>query len=467
MTRFDGPFDTEQPADGLADELRRMLARREADITEPARPRMADERLALPPHRTHQVVELPGGWTGTLLAAAAVVLLVLGSVLAIRAFGPSSAPTTNQPGTSGPAPSSAVPSASSSPSSSPSPVRTACAFPPAWSAAISAGLIAVDQPQNYPISAGPDGSFLMLQSATGPGPGGETDFTHQELAIFDRSGRGTTIWTAADPAHDEVDVSPDSATSRHWVVFGLSREQNQAAHGVVAWNRASGSSTTVRLLSAAEQAANTVIAFDPIVVGDTAYWIEQPYPDPRHQTLVAQRLPTGNRRTTPVSQVQRLVATAGGVLLLRGPGAGTSGTTPDEDLALAAGPDLVIPADVIALGVGRDFVSDGATVRWLSILNGTSTLLSWRPGNPAVGRDAAVEPPAAAQLVGPFLVGQSGGNGSSILLDIRNGSRHTVPAGTGFPLAAGSDLILTSGTTKFGSTKVYRVAASALAPAGC
>ena len=98
MTRFDGPFDTDQPADELADELRRMLARREADITEPARPRMEDERLALPPHRMHQVVELPGGWTGTLLAAAAVVLLVLGSVVAIREFGPSSAPTTNQPG---------------------------------------------------------------------------------------------------------------------------------------------------------------------------------------------------------------------------------------------------------------------------------------------------------------------------------------------------------------------------------
>ena len=252
------------------------------------------------------------------------------------------------------------------------------------------------------------------------------------------------------------------------MVFGLTRTQNQAAHGVVAWNRASGSSTTLRLLSPAEEAANTVIDFDPIVVGDTAYWIEQAYSGPAHQTLVAQPLPAGTRRTTPVSQVERLVATPAGVLLLRGQGAGTSGVASDESLTLAAGPGLVLPAAVTAAGSERNLISDGTTVRWLSTVDGASSLLSWRPGHPTVSREAVLDPPVGAQPMGPFLAGeQPDGAGPGILLDTRSGSGYTLPAGTRFALATGSDLIIISGNTKFGASRVYRVAASALAPAGC
>src|SRR6185437_10103687 len=81
MTRL---FDTGQPADGLEDELRRMLAVLENDITEAGRPPLEGDRLTLPPHRTSWVTELPGGRAGTLLAAAVVALLVLGSAFAVR-----------------------------------------------------------------------------------------------------------------------------------------------------------------------------------------------------------------------------------------------------------------------------------------------------------------------------------------------------------------------------------------------
>ena len=65
-----------------------------------------------------------------------------------------------------------------------------CPLPASWAQRSRRRQGAVDQPQNYPMSAGPDGTFLMLQSAVVTG---QTD-THQELAIFDRNGHGTTIW---------------------------------------------------------------------------------------------------------------------------------------------------------------------------------------------------------------------------------------------------------------------------------
>ncbi|HEX4726413.1 MAG TPA: hypothetical protein VH298_01360, partial [Jatrophihabitans sp.] len=216
MTRFDDLFDANQPADDLENELRRMLAVREADITAAARPPMDGDRLALPPQRTHRVTDLPGGRTGTLLAAAVVALLVLGSAFAARGLNHQHAPAglPNSPVLSSPTP-------RPTPTPSPTTSTKGCPLPVSWVSALAGGKIAVDQPQNYPMSAGPDGTFLMQQSATGQSTGGQTDFTHDELAIFDRNGHGTTIWTATDPAHDYVDVSRDSATSANWVVYGL------------------------------------------------------------------------------------------------------------------------------------------------------------------------------------------------------------------------------------------------------
>ncbi|HET6211089.1 MAG TPA: hypothetical protein VFD94_11930 [Jatrophihabitans sp.] len=446
MTRFDDLFDS-QPADQLEAELRRLLAVREADITEPARPRLAGEQLELPAHRTHRISELPGGRTGTLLAAAVVALLVLGSALAARGLehrnsGPAGQPTLSSP--------------IGQPTPSPTPSRITgskgCPLPASWASALAGGKIAVDQPQNQPVSAGPDGTFLMLQTATGQ-VAGQIDFTHQELAVFDRNGHGTTIWTAADPAHDYVDVSQDSATSADWVVYGLTRSQNLAAHGVVAWNRATGQSTTVRLLSAAEESANTVIDFDPIVIGDTAHWIEQKYGDNAHQTLVSLSLPAGQRSTEPVSGVSRLVAVSNGVGLLHDSGSA---------ITLTAGPGLDLPADIRALAIGTWFGSDGTTLHWLDSRTPRSVVLrDWRP---AVDLSTnAFGNALGAPLVGPFL----GRTEEGAVYDTRSGSTVLMPAGTSFVLVTGGDLISVTGSTKFGGNTVHRVPLSALPPAPC
>jgi hypothetical protein len=183
--------------------------------------------------------------------------------------------------------------------------------------------------------------------------------------------------------------------------------------------------------------------------------------------LVGQPLPTGTRSTAPVSQVRRLVAAGGEVLLLRGSSSGPAGTTPDETDTLAAGPGSTVPAAVADAGSGRYFVSDGSTVHWLSG-NGTAvSLLGWRPGQQAVSRDTVIDPPLGAQLLGPFLLGQLDIAGASILLDGRDGSRHTIPAGLTFALFTGSDLITITGTTKFGATTVHRIPLTALPAVTC
>lgn len=447
MTRFDDLFTTGQPAYGLEDELRRMLAVREADITEPARPALAGDRLQLPPHRPYRISELPGGRTGTLLAAAVVALLVLGSAFAVRGLNHRNGGPAGRPALSAPIP---------RPSSSPTPSRTTgikgCPLPASWASALAGGQIAVDQPQNQPLSAGPDGSFLMQQTATGL-VNGQTEFTHQELAIFDRNGHGTTIWTAADPVHDMVDVSPGSATSTNWVVYGLTRSQNLADHGVVAWNRATGQSTTLRLLSASEeQVAGLVIDIAPIVAGDTAYWIEQKYGDDAHQTLVSQPLPAGQRSTEPVSGVSRLVAVGNGVALLHDNGSA---------ITLTAGPGLELPADIQAVAVGTWFGSDGTTLRWLDSRTQSRVLRSWRPGF-GLSTDG-FDNSLGAPWVGPFL----GRSEEGAVSDTRNGSTVRLPAGTSFALVTGDDLITVTGTTKFGGTSVHRVSLSKLPPVDC
>ncbi|HJQ03293.1 MAG TPA: hypothetical protein VJ851_16980 [Jatrophihabitans sp.] len=448
MTRFDEQFDTGQPADGLEDELRRMLARREADITEPAGLRPGtDAPVPVIPRLASRASDVPGGLPGTLLAAAVVTLLVLGSVLGARSLSRHHSPAATQPTPSGSAISSPAPSPSATAKS------TSCPLPASWAAALSGGRIAVDQPQNYPVSAGPDGTFLMLQTATGQ-VGGETDFTHQELAIFDRNGHGTTVWQAADPVLDNIDISPDSATSANWVVFGLRGPQSLAAHAVAAWNRSTGHLTTVRLRTSAEQAEDLVIDFDPIVVGDTAHWIEQKYGDDAHQTLVSQPLPDGQRSTQPVSHVSRLIAVGSGVALLHA----QSGT---DTQTLASGPGLELPANVLAAGTGTWFGSAGANLGWLDSRNPSVVLRSWSAGDGLTTATVITSP--GVTWVWPFLSFPDGG----AVYDTRNFSTVRLPAGLTFALATGNDLITVTGTTKFGPTTVHRVPLSALPPTHC
>jgi hypothetical protein len=462
MNRSDDLFDADQPADELETALRQMLARRSDDITEAATMRPGtDDPVPLIPRLANRATDVPGGLPGTLLAAAVVALLVLGSVLGVRGLSHHRSPAATLPSPSAPTVSSPAPSPS--PTGSSSTPAPGCPLPANWTAALATGAIAVDQPQNYPVSAGPDGSFLMLQSATGPGPGGETDFTHQELAIFDRSGHGTTIWMAADPAHDMVDVSPDSATSSHWVVYGLTASQNLAAHGVVAWNRTTGQTSTVRLLSQSELGANTVIDFDPIVVGDTAYWIEQKFNDPNHQTLVSQPLPTGQRGSQQVSRVSRLVAVGSGVGLLHDQNPLVPGHTLGLATTLTVGPGLQLPAKV-AGSVGVWFSSDGDTLRWLDSVNAPSAVFSWKPGQSAASKATIRDGSPGSQLVGPFLA-LAGDAGS--VLDTRDDVVLRLPAGLQFALVTGGDLITATGSTKFGATAIHRVALSDLPPIHC
>jgi hypothetical protein len=456
MTRFENPFNAGRPADNLEDELRRLLIRREADITEAARPRTDGELPVTPiPRWVHRVTELPGGRAGTLLAASVVALLMLGSAFAVRGL------THRDPPVGGP---NSPAASSSAPSPTPSPTRTSpaagCPLPARWLTALEAGVVAVDQPLNEPLAASADGSFLMSQSAIALDTP-NSPATHRELALFDRDGHGTTIWTAAEPQHDLVSVSPDSALSAGWLVFGLGREQSLAAHGVAAWDRAARRLSTVRLLTPAEEGANWTIASDPVVVGDTAYWIEQAWNKPANQTLVSQQLPNGQRHTREVAHVARLFALGTGVGVLLGEG--------DRRIlqgvvdTLAPGPGLTVPIDVLGAATGTWFTSDGTSLRWLIGLD----VVSWRPGQSAVNR-IGVARPLNGEFVGPFAnVSPRGMQPEGLVLDTRNGALLRLPSGLRFALVAGDDLITVTGYTKFGGPTVHRVPLTALPATRC
>jgi hypothetical protein len=79
-------------------------------------------------------------------------------------------------------------------------------------------------------------------------------------------------------------------------------------------------------------------------------------------------------------------------------------------------------------------------------------VFSWTPGQLAASTATIPVASPDSQLLGPFL--DQLGEGS--MLDIRNGSALRLPTGTAL-LATGSDLIIISGNTKFGTSRVYRV----------
>lgn len=471
---FDNDPGNHRPSeDELAGALRQLFERRSTDITE-ASPFSLDTAAARSAELAedadwdgdgtvvHRLSErwlgradsAPGGLAVSLMAAAAVLLLVLGSLLAAQAIGRHTGRAANQPGNSGrPAISDTTPTAT------PAPVQPLdCPWQAGWAQRIATGTVRVDQPQNYPMAGFTDGSFLMVQSAST----GQQD-THRELAIFDRSGHGTTIWQASDPMHEFVDVSPDSAMSDHWVVFGLTRSQSLADFGVAAWNRSSRQLTVVRTQSPADIAADNIVDFDPIVVGDTAYWIEQKFSDSAHQTLVAQPLPTGTPTRTAVSQIGRLVALGGGVGVLRS-GHGPIAISPDDPVSLTAGPGLRLPAKVRALATGSDFAADGESLRWLRTHDGATWLVRWQSGHATADPEIRM-PLQSARPVGPFVVGTK--RGGDAVLDTRSGSVQRLPAGVTFALVAGGDLITSTGGSKLGGAVIDRVALGSLTPARC
>lgn len=448
MDIFD--FGTERSSGELEQALRDTLLRRSHDITAAAALPSSSERAVLlqkaPARKTDSA---PGGRRVTLLAAAVVVLLCGASAVGVDALA-----RRHSGGNSVPPAHSTVPAPR--PTATPTTNGVAsCPLPQGWRTAIEAGVIAVDQPLNQPVSAGPDGTFLMTQQAISG-----NDLSHDELAIFDTDGHGRTIWQAADPKHDYVSVSLDSAISANWVVYGLTRSQNLADHGVRAWNRQDGSTVDVRTLSAAEEAANLVIDFSPVVVGDTAYWVEHEFTDTGHETLVAQQLPSGSRSSQPVSHVSRLIAVGNGLVMLHDTQSspGHVGGIPEM---LTSGPGVTVPASVVQSG--RMFVSDGSVLRWLS---GTS-VVSWRPGQSGITRTPARQAQADWTVMGPLIAGTSEGAGSSQVLDTRSGRLVSLPAGWTFALVTGGDLVVAIGNSKFGASTIRRVNVNSLTPASC
>ncbi|MEP6852059.1 MAG: hypothetical protein ABJA87_05305 [bacterium] len=380
------------------------------------------------------------------VAAAAVILVVAGAL----AFAAPSWRDHREDGI-GPAPTTAV--SAVDPQENPA----SCALPAQWKTAIAAGTVGVDHPANAAVGSGPDGTFLMHQTGEG------TD----ELALVDADGRRTTVWSPSAGRAEHPSVSPDSAVSGRWVAFGLLSDSTDYA--VLAWNRSSRQLATVRELSSEERiAGNLVIDAAPVVAGDTAYWVEHRLTNTRHETLVAQPLGgTGDRRDYPVADVDRLVVTDAGLLILTAPNP-APGTTLGVDETVTAGPFGRLPASLNAVRVGRWFTSDGATLRWLTGARASTRLLAWNPHD-AVTTTAAPAAPLGARIVGPFLVSVSYAE-AGVALDTRTGRTVALPVGLDLALTTGGAVVFADGRRRVdrrGAATIARVAIDQLAPVTC
>ncbi len=394
-----------------------------------------------------------------LLAAAAVVAVVVGVALAGTGLSTdgTKAPVGTQPTITS---SATVPVSTRASSPAPGSTCTA-AMPTSWQRAIDAGRLTLDQQVNAPDGSGPDGYLLLAQQSMGQ-VGGETDAVHDEIALFDPAGHGTTLWTSPDPAHDTADADRDSALDARWAVFGVTASQNLGGpHEMIAYDR-SGSSGPITFLqeSQAVRTAGQLTTTEPIVVGDVAEWIEGDWSHPNGvEHIIGRNLVTGatvlNLPVRHASQLMRVGSATAWVV-----DAGTA----QARLAMTPGRDL--PAAVAQASVGASFfATDGQSVRWLTGTGANATLSTWNGSAPTVTAVNVAAPGGTVTVAGPFVFG--GTWPDSTVEDTRTGAHLTLPAGLRVVLATAGDVVLTSTTAKFTTAYVSRVALASLPPVPC
>jgi hypothetical protein len=397
---------------------------------------------------TYDLVSAPartGGPRGAIMLtgiAAAAVLAVVVTLLVVRS-GPSDQPTGRTTSTA----------SEPAPSTSPTNVaitRTCVVSTKDLDALIAGSRIRVDQPRNVAVGTGPDGAVLLMQSAVAAAPGQSEGLRHNELAIFDRAGRGRTVWTAADPATDIADVDPAAAVSANWVVLGTRRGQQLADRQIFGWNRSTGQLQAIPPLNGVPLADDDSLSV-PIVIGNVAYWIQQRYGQPSTQTVVSYNLAEHKQTSaTPTANISQLLAAHGQVAFVSSGG---------NSQRLTSSPGVAVPlVTEQASDQGTSFTSDGTTISWLdnkTMTTGTA-IASWRPGESSVIFTLLGSWLSRVRaLAGPYV--SAGEDAAPVLIDADHARAIRLPATASIDVIAGTDAIITTGGDKFGATTVARI----------
>lgn len=366
----------QKPDDQLPAELEALFQRRAADITTapqisfPHLPAHDGGHLA---HRRHRL-----SWLGVAAAAAVVVAAVGGTVIAIDGA-KHGKPRLTAPATSG------------APVVTPTPTPTVTSsclipMPGSWQTVIDRDALRVDQPVNEVLSRdGRTGELLLRQSTMSTGQGAAI-FDHQELALFDRHGRGTTIYVVPDADKAKIiEVAPSGAFTERWIVFGLRGAQNLGGPTVLyAYDR---QSRTLKEI-APQDAANATYSV-PIVVGNTAWWLQGKWQDAQGVKVIGRDLVTGSD-TAQIPSATGRALDVGTRLATVGKYSAIASWTGSGYTLSEAYPGNAFPASVVAaFEHATAFWIDGDLLTWRK-QSDPSTEYSWlagedHPRNTALG----------------------------------------------------------------------------------
>ena len=321
--------------------------------------------------------------------------------------------------------------------------------------AVKAGRLALASAVNHAVSATPDGAVLIDQqtllrrSARSP----------QRLLLVNPEGSVASIWTAPN-SRDVPVVDQDAAIGTRWVVFLIDHQTNDTAQppaAVMAYNRRTRQLTMVGSTSAVYSTHGYA---DPVVVGDTIYWQSG---NPQRESVTSEQLVTGHiiRIPSPPTITTLLVIGQNVVWQIRGRGHGRLHAVDHDD----------VPASVSAAVDANYPTSDGTAITWAALAaNGNTEIRRWTVGSDHITRARFL---SARGLLGPQLLypyvetSDSNPGSSGQLQNVRSHRILQLTHALTLTLETGGYATLTSTTTQFGPTTVYRVRTNQLATDVC
>jgi len=446
----------QQKLDEFEREVQAMFARRVADVGDAPEIRLPDPDRT----RTSATSDKSGTLIRQLSIAAAVVALVAtvgGSAVAInnaRSHDKSAVPVN----TGSPSP------ATSTTAHVPS---KACVrpTPPTWQAAIDAGALRLDQPANSVISADPTSGDMLLLQGNPSTDGSNKVFTSSEIAVFDRAGHGLTIWDSeqAKPA-ELAGAAASGAISDRWIVFGLRYPQNLGGpHTLLVYDRVSRQTGVLSQLTDAQLQAGKSTRSMPVLVGDSAYWLEGRWQQPSKTSLVSKDLSSGKTTTRSAPGVVDILATSNGLVLV---------TTPGGVLHIGSGPGLTVSPEVARAFIGaQSYSAMSGTIAWETVIGGRHSYYEWRAGEAIAQRWTITAPGSQPLMSVGFPLHPAMIDGPAIhadgVIDLRTGATVRLPAGVSVNTWPGVGAVFASGGTKAGASGLSRVAFEDLPVISC
>jgi len=394
---------------------------------------------------------------GVLAAAAAVFVLVVGTILAIQAD------------RSRPAPPLGTPTARPT-----QPTSASCAAPASWRQAITAGAFPVDAKATAVVSAdGGTGDYLAVQGGE-PADRNSQIYSNLKLVLY-HGPRGSTIYTAQN-SKDFTQADPTSAITAGWVAFAVAHPQGTGTgYQVMLYQRGTGTLRPLAGEAGQPTPGQKLVMAPPVIAGGKVYWLAWVDNHPESITLESWDLSRNSAAgSVAVPGATGLVGYGSGVALLHESVSATSENSP----GLSNGAGALLPATQLdATAGGSNFGFDGTgKLSWLRHDGGLVGYASLVVGGTGVNYEPLTpQLPGIRPAIFPFTDATpeytQPGVSTSAVLDLRTGTAVTLPAGVTLQAVVGDSVVFGTGDRSFGavsgSAGLSQVPLSALPPVHC